>query len=87
MPSRNPPDCSPLKGRLGTSFGSYLEPAETWIIVIRILVGKNFSQSGRLCAWPLPPLESLITRSICLMPSDQTIESFCQKEVIETSCS
>ena len=30
-------------GRLGTRLASYFEPAETWITVIRTLVGKNFS--------------------------------------------
>ena len=50
--------------------------------VMRILVGKNFSKSARLWAWPLPPLLSLMTRSICLMPSLQMMESFSQNEVI-----
>lgn len=27
----------------GTFFGSYFAPAETWITVMRTLVGKNFS--------------------------------------------
>lgn len=34
--------------KFGARLGSYLAPAETWIIVIRILVGKNFSWSVRL---------------------------------------
>src|SRR5204862_346762 len=76
-----------LSGRLGTRLGSYFAPAETWIMVMRILVGKNFSESDRLCTWPLPPLPSLMTRSICLMPSDHTMESFCQNDFIDTSCS
>ncbi len=29
--------------RLGTSVESYFKPAETWITVMRTLVGKNFS--------------------------------------------
>jgi hypothetical protein len=30
-------------GRSGSPWGSYLAPAETWIIVMRTFVGKNFS--------------------------------------------
>ena len=30
-------------GRLGTSLESYFDPADTWITVMRTLVGKNFS--------------------------------------------
>ena len=52
---------------------------------MRTFVGKNFSWSSRRWAWPRPPLESLITRSICLMPSAQMIEAFSHQEVIETS--
>src|ERR1700677_168413 len=72
-------------GRFGTRLGSYFAPADTWTIVMRTLVGKNFSQSARLCAWPPPPLLSLITRSICLMPSDHTIASFSQNDFIDMS--
>jgi hypothetical protein len=39
---------------LGTRAGSYFAPAETWIMVIRTRVGKNFSGSGRL--WAVEPL-------------------------------
>ena len=74
-------------GRLGTRLGSYFDPADTCTMVMRILVGKNFSKSARLWAWPLPPLLSFMTRSICLIPWDQTMESFCQNDVIFTSCS
>src|SRR5437762_3445032 len=56
-------------------------------MVMRILVGKNFSGSGRLWAWPPPPLSSFITRCISLIPSSQTMQSFCQNEVIFTSLS
>src|SRR4029078_2704916 len=76
-----------FSGRSGTSFGSYLLPFATWIMVIRTLVGKNFSGSGRLCAWPAPPLSSFITRCISLIPSSHTMQSFCQKSVIFTSFS
>ena len=82
-----PPSGPFAAGRFGTLFGSYFDPADTYTIVIRILVGKNFSASARLWAWPPPPLLSLMTRSICLMPSDQTMASFCQKDFIETSFS
>ncbi len=69
---------SPAGGRFGTSLGSYLAPAETWMRVMRTLVEKNFSGSGRV--WALAPVPSLMTRSICLMPSLQTMSSFCHRK-------
>src|SRR5205823_13050469 len=72
-------------GMLGTRAGSYFAPAETWIIVIRTRVGKNFSGSGRL--WACWLSLSFITRSICLIPSVQMMALFSQKDRIETSFS
>ena len=50
---------SPAGGRFGTSLGSYFAPAETWMRVMRTLVGKNFSGSGRV--WALAPVPVRIT--------------------------
>ena len=47
---------SPARDRFGTSLGSYFAPAETWMRVMRTLVGKNFSGSGRV--WALVPVPS-----------------------------
>jgi len=44
---------------------------------MRISVGKNFSGSVRLWAWPPPPLSSFMTKCISLIPSSQTMASFC----------
>jgi len=52
-------------------------PFATWIMVMRISVGKNFSGSVRLWAWPPPPLSSFMTKCISLIPSSQTMASFC----------
>jgi hypothetical protein len=64
-----------------------LEPADTWIIVMRMVVGKNFSKSGRKYVKPVLPFESFITRSMPWMPIVQSMAVFCHHEVIESSCS
>ena len=37
------PEAFGTAGRLGTRLGSYVEPADTWTMVMRTFVGKNFS--------------------------------------------
>ena len=46
-----PISCLLLAEDLARVRGRHFAPAETWMTVMRTLVGKNFSWSGRLCAW------------------------------------